>query len=608
MRSHRADASARQRAARAAHRPRPINVTVQTPTLNCPGPITPSPGRVTAATNPSFRLGHRPCLDGVRALAVLSVLFAHLLTPLLTVGSPLPRGGGYGVDIFFVLSGFLITTLLIEEYQTTGTIRLGLFFARRALRLLPALLTFLVIAVLLTAFVDRVPPRLQREGIAASLLALQNWWFLTGHSAPALRHMWSLAIEDQFYLLWPLALLTLLRRGLSHRRLVPIVLLGALASAALRLILSNGGASSDRLKMGTDTRAEGLLLGCALGLLATADLLPKSEWARRMLGVIAAVAGLGLAWTVVCGSPFPRQPHGYLPELTLTVIAVATTVVLAYLLVEPHGKAARVLGSPILAGTGRVSYGIYLWHYFLLVYCWQLFPDSLLTGSVLALALTYPIVTMSYYGIERPCLRLKAHFASTRSSTTRLTANDGRDATPTPLVSLIPPYAARPFVAMAILAATTVPALLGWAMWGAPAISRTAFQTFATGVPPTHVVLRDDTGRAVGMASYGAPQMGMSTLISASWGSNPGSMVSTSTPRASATLQARSPSSRVGATTTRQTRSMVDRRSPMEQPPSELAMLGISGTSQSGSTVEGDSRLPRAELRWPPFTISTAAR
>ncbi|MBX5464626.1 MAG: acyltransferase, partial [Clostridia bacterium] len=209
-----------------------------------------------------------PGLDGLRALAVIAVVAYHL-------GLPQAAGGLLGVDVFFVISGYLITDQLVAEYRRSGRIHLGQFWLRRARRLLPALYFMLLAVAAWLALFD--PARLAslRGDLLAAFLYVSNWWFIFhkvsyfarfGPPSP-LGHLWSLAVEEQFYLLWPLLLLAGLRLFRRPRRLLPpVLLLGALSALAMALLFQPGG-DPTRVYDGTDTRAFALLLGAALALL-----------------------------------------------------------------------------------------------------------------------------------------------------------------------------------------------------------------------------------------------------------------------------------------------------------------------------------------------------
>ena len=220
--------------------------------------------------HPAPRLRYEPALDGVRAFAVLAVIGYHADVHSL-------RGGFLGVDVFFVLSGYLITALLLAEHGDAGRIDVRAFYARRARRLFPALLLVLLGVAAYSGFVAFSGDRgAIRADALASLLYVQNWhlvWsgasYFTAFAAPSpLRHLWSLAIEEQFYLVWPLALIALLRVARSSRRVLgAAIVAAALASALLMSAMYHAGSDPSRVYYGTDTRAQELLVGALLAVL-----------------------------------------------------------------------------------------------------------------------------------------------------------------------------------------------------------------------------------------------------------------------------------------------------------------------------------------------------
>jgi peptidoglycan/LPS O-acetylase OafA/YrhL len=359
-----------------------------------------------------FRLGHRRWLDGLRGVAILLVLGCHL--------GPLP-GGFLGVDVFFVLSGFLITSLLMEEWQSSGEIRLKQFYLRRALRLLPAFVLLLVLCGLSILWLPSARERWARcREIAVAAGYLSNWPLLHRTSMPILGHTWSLSVEEQFYLLWPTLLYGMLRLRLSRRLILLLVCCGIGASAMLRLGLyhwhQNHGTERItmiyRLYRGLDTRADALLSGCLLGLLAAWGLLPKSQRFIRWMGAASLISLIYLSYLTRCKDYYDsRFYHGL-----FTVVALMTAILLARLLSAPARFATRILESSLLVRTGRISYSLYLFHAPII--------QGLLPGCVylaltvnrylgyaaftlLTISLSFLAASLSYHLIERPCLRLK---------------------------------------------------------------------------------------------------------------------------------------------------------------------------------------------------------
>ncbi|HET9471382.1 MAG TPA: acyltransferase, partial [Usitatibacter sp.] len=242
-----------------------------------------------AAPGPA-NLPHHAALDSLRALAVLAVIAYHY-------DASWARGGFLGVDLFFVLSGFLITTLLILEWRRSNRIATGRFWGRRARRLLPALMILLVLVAVIT--VNVIDPW-KRAGVRndglASLFYVANWRFVAAKqgyfelfSAPSpLRHMWSLAIEEQFYLVWPLVTYAALRAGRGSLRLLAIVCAGGIAlSIAVMAIVYKAGDPS-RAYYGTDARAHTILLGALLAVVLLAW--KPSAAAQRRLRIASVVA------------------------------------------------------------------------------------------------------------------------------------------------------------------------------------------------------------------------------------------------------------------------------------------------------------------------------
>jgi peptidoglycan/LPS O-acetylase OafA/YrhL len=362
--------------------------------------VTAAPPHVTQpsrlARPPALSGGYRPALDGVRAVAVLSVITYHL--------GEFP-GGFLGVDVFFVLSGYLITGLLLQERATTGRISIRAFWARRARRLLPALLLLLAVSALVAghnAPVETLAAR--RADTFAALFYYANWhfiassqsYFATSAGLSPLLHTWSLAIEEQFYLLWPVILLGLI--GLASRRpriLVAIILTGAGVSAVAMAALYSE-TDPNRSYLGTDTRAHALLLGAALAALlhSRPSLLahPRARLLAALSWPVAAVAvGLPLL-------TFRDQGTAYYHGGS-ALFAVAVVFSLWIVEARPHGVPAAALTLAPARWIGRISYGLYLWHWPLIV--WVGMSGSRMLKAK-ELALTFAVATASFYMLERP--------------------------------------------------------------------------------------------------------------------------------------------------------------------------------------------------------------
>ncbi len=357
---------------------------------------------------------HLPALNGLRGVAVLGVVAYHLQLGWAS-------GGYLGVDLFFVLSGFLISTLLLEEWAGEGRVDLRAFWGRRAKRLLPAL--FLVLAALALYLVlngrfggpganGHVDLSGLRSESIATLLYANNWHLIYAHqsyfaqfSTPSpLQHTWSLAIEEQFYLVWPLVLLLLLRLAPGRWRRAGMVLtvsLGVL-SAVLMALLFHPGSDPSRVYFGTDTRLFDLMAGATLAFAAASRPQP-GEGARRAwhaLGPLAA-AVLAVFW-VTAGTPTGLPTNFMFQGGFLVCAALAGLVVADARLVQP-GWFSRALAWGPLHFLGTISYGVYLWHWPVIVYL-----NGTRTGlsgwtlDVARVAATLALSTASYYLVERP--------------------------------------------------------------------------------------------------------------------------------------------------------------------------------------------------------------
>jgi peptidoglycan/LPS O-acetylase OafA/YrhL len=316
-------------------------------------------------------------LDGVRALAVALVVMDHSVDWF--------GGGHLGVSVFFVLSGFLITSLLVKETQTGGHIARGRFYMRRALRLYPALIAMLVLTQLIA--VD-----LPSATIAATYttdLALGY----AGHGVGMYNHTWTLALEEQFYLVWPFVLPLLL--AVSLRRAV-----AALAVIATLSLVWMGVGSTDGLNYyGPLAHAHGLLIGCAIGLVMT--LRPRTLPATPVLAPVGLAALLG---AVVLINDTPQQS---LASLYTLVAELGAAALIVGLVTMPGSAVSRVFGCSPMAWVGTRSYAIYLWQS-PLIFLATRHHVSPFVGAVGAVA----AAAVSWVVVERPFLRMKDRFSS----------------------------------------------------------------------------------------------------------------------------------------------------------------------------------------------------
>ncbi|MEI8002044.1 MAG: acyltransferase family protein [Actinomycetes bacterium] len=358
----------------------------------------------TSEAHGSGHFGYKPALDGLRAVAVMSVVAYHFGAGWLT-------GGFLGVDTFFVLSGYLITSLLLLEWRRSDTINFGGFWARRARRLLPAL--FLVLLVI--ALWGRIVLHPDQWGAlrADSLWTLfygANWHFIwSGQSyftpePSMLRHGWSLAIEEQFYLVWPLVVYACLRCSKGrHVALAAACVVGSVASIALMWSRFHPGLDPSRVYYGTDSRASQLFIGALLAIVLV-HWGPKATWSRliiQVLGVLGAVAMAMAYWRLTDRSPFLYR-GGF------TLFAIVVVLVITAIIQESRNPLRALLCLRPIRWIGAVSYGVYLWHWPIAV---ALSPARLASWgwaidgwelAVVRLTATFVIAALSFSLVEKP--------------------------------------------------------------------------------------------------------------------------------------------------------------------------------------------------------------
>ena len=347
------------------------------------------------------RFGYHPSLDGVRGIFMLWILGYHY-------GFRLFGSAQYGLDVFFVLSGFLITTLLLQEFEGTQRISLRLFYGRRAARLLPALFVAcgLVAAVSAVNAVISVDPVLYPATAKTTIVSLGmalgylSAWAsaLSNIHLAALAHTWSLSVEEWFYALWPPLLVLLLRR----RRWRTTVVGAALAAMVYRLVSEHVISSDAYLYFAPDQRACQLLAGCALGVIWVEHGSRIARHARALTylglaGALAVVAIVGRPLPV--GHGVPRYDAGLAVPLTL-----ATVAALALIVVRPQCLLARALATRPLVWVGRRSYGLYLYHYAVIFLVWPRRPDQHWRTAV-SLAVIFAMAAVSYRWVEQPAIR-----------------------------------------------------------------------------------------------------------------------------------------------------------------------------------------------------------
>jgi peptidoglycan/LPS O-acetylase OafA/YrhL len=366
---------------------------------------------------PEPRLGRIPALDGVRALGIVLVLFFH-------GGFSWAGGGFFGVDVFFVLSGFLITGLLVSEYRQNAGIGLARFWGHRVRRLVPALLVMLVGIALYGYFLAPSDTLGQLRGDAlATLFYVNNWHQISGsqgyfaalNTPRPLLHTWSLSIEEQFYLVWPLLVLGILRWSRSLRTLLVVTVAGAVASAVAMAVVYGNGSGESRAYYGTDTRAQALLIGAALaivlahplprrrtGPVPTTSLIRSFALSRTARLGLAGVGVVGLAAVLVL-STADDSTTAWIYRGGFTLVALATAAIIACVALVPDGSLSRALSLRPVRYVGAISYGLYLYH-------WPIFVvvDHARTGLVgwplfvVRVALSFAVAVASFHFLEMP--------------------------------------------------------------------------------------------------------------------------------------------------------------------------------------------------------------
>jgi peptidoglycan/LPS O-acetylase OafA/YrhL/lysophospholipase L1-like esterase len=355
------------------------------------------------------RSGQRylPGLDGLRALAVLAVVAYHL-------GLSWAPGGLLGVGVFFTLSGYLITDLLLGQKEETGRVQMIDFWLRRGRRLLPALFVMLVIVIGWVALFDQAQLPALRGAVAAAVGYVSNWWLIGQHSsyfarfgpAAPLGHLWSLAVEEQFYLVWPWLVYLGLRFSRTRRPasgeyygLATAAVVLAAASAVGMALLYHPGYDPNRVYDGTDTRAFALLIGAALAFVwpsrkLRADIGALSGWCLDGVGVVGLVVIGALIWHTT-------EYSAFLYRGGLVVLSLATVLVIAAA-ASPACRIGAVLGVAPARWIGVRSYGIYLWHYPIIVLTTPASGQETIARGTLQVAASIGMAALSWRYVEEP--------------------------------------------------------------------------------------------------------------------------------------------------------------------------------------------------------------
>jgi peptidoglycan/LPS O-acetylase OafA/YrhL len=359
---------------------------------------------------------HVPALDGLRGIAVLVVLLCH--APAFRLA-----GGNLGVDLFFVLSGFLITSILLNEWRQRDAISIPKFYLRRALRLFPAAFSVLLFALVFARFIQPAE-QLQWWDIdaLAVITYVFNWrlaWLYSGATGHfhnhMLSHFWSLSVEEQFYLIWPGLLLMLLRLKASRRLMVTLFAAGIAVPLIARILLWHGGPSLD-LYFRSDVRVDALVWGAAFAWLMHNKMMEMSPRSRQFAGLIGFSALFGFLYI----SRFDLLSDGGFYRWGLSAAGLLSTIMIWSATSASTSIFSKCLSLQWLRWTGRISYGLYLWHIpvFTLCHQLQLTPNE---EAPIAGLLTFVIAAISYRFYETPFLRLKEKLGYAQAETSRRT-------------------------------------------------------------------------------------------------------------------------------------------------------------------------------------------
>ncbi len=354
-----------------------------------------APFRSWSTSPTAYPLGYSPGLDGVRGIMTLAVLGAH------TRGLLFP-GAFVFMDSFFTMSGYLITSILLNDYRKNGRIDFKKFYIRRFMRLFPALAAMLIVLLIVAAFFS-ANFKLRLIDAAVSFFYISNYW--RAFDGPGLwytAHTWSLSVEEQFYVLWPLTLLLLLRWiGISWRT-VAVILIAVLGFALWRAWLTHSGATIQRLYNPFDTRADALLIGCALAIaLSLVDLEQYPRLSAALSWSLVPISLWGL-FAALKLNDHMRWYYSFAPFLGAIPAAIFT----AGLLQKRRNVMHAVFEHPVPVFCGRICYGLYIWHFPVFSLLREhnfAYIEIFLIGWPIA----FGLATASYYLIERHFMRVR---------------------------------------------------------------------------------------------------------------------------------------------------------------------------------------------------------
>jgi peptidoglycan/LPS O-acetylase OafA/YrhL len=338
------------------------------------------------------RLGYVPQLDGLRAIAILLVVIVH-------INNPSFLGGWLGVELFFVLSGFLITSLLTQEHDRSNSIAVGNFYMRRVLRLTPALWVFLAVAVIW----EVTHPGATSTYLDYIFYALTFRANFYSHWPPAgVGHLWTLSLEDQFYFVWPIILLISLRRG-GRELAMKVAVAGIVLSIASGIGLVIGREGILTIYHSSELNLQALFIGCVCGLMLTGGQLDRFATSKVLR--VGTVVGTAILLLSIVGPNW--QTNSWFFAGPLAFYCLMCAVVVAGVVLQPTELVARGLSKPLMVWVGKLSYSIYLWHLWVFD---VLVNHTAPIGACEAILITMALAIFSYYVVEQPFDRLKTRF------------------------------------------------------------------------------------------------------------------------------------------------------------------------------------------------------
>lgn len=344
---------------------------------------------------------YMPGLDGLRAIAVIGIIIYHLNKQWLT-------GGFLGVDTFFVISGYLITSLLLKEYEQTGIINLKNFWIRRIKRLLPAVLVLVSVVTLATLILKPAHIVDIKHDAWAAIFYVSNWWYIASDvnyfeqfAFMPLKHLWSLAIEEQFYIFFPIILITLLLTLKKYRNVALIFWIVSLISLLLMVIISQPNVGHSRVYFGTDTRLQTILLGVLFAFIWPPFKLKKNP-APTLKHIIDGIGIFGLLSTCLLFF-FVNDNSNWIYNGGFYLISVLALFIILSA-VHPSGRFAKALGNPLFVYIGKRSYSLYLWHFPVISFVHSYFVDGQIPFYVyfIDIILTLIFAELSYRYVEQP--------------------------------------------------------------------------------------------------------------------------------------------------------------------------------------------------------------